>query len=67
MTIRYCRTGLRISYVNLAADAQRIIAITQVARGGSASQMYAAKLHDCGAITTGASADWRSSPAEVRW
>jgi hypothetical protein len=32
-------------------DAQRIIAITQVARGGPGKD--AAKLHDCGAITDG--------------
>lgn len=31
---------------------QRIIAITQVARGGPGKD-YAAKLHDCGAITDG--------------
>ena len=50
MTIRYWRTGPRISYVNRVAYEQRIIAITQVARGGPGKD-YAAKLHDCGAIT----------------
>ena len=35
------------------SDAQRIIAITQVARGGPGKD-YAAKLHDCGANTLGA-------------
>jgi len=47
MTIRYWRTGPRISYVN--RDLQCIIAITQVARGGPGKD-YAAKLHDCAAI-----------------
>ena len=37
------------------SDAQRIIAITQVARGGPGKH-YAAKLHDCGA-------SWGTKPA----
>ena len=51
MNIRYRRTDPRISYVN-RGGLQRIIAITQVARGGPGKD-YAAKLHDCGVITYG--------------
>ena len=49
MNIRYRRTGPRISYVN-RGGLQRIIAITQLARDGPGKD-YAAKLHNCAAIT----------------
>ena len=56
MNIRYRRTGPRISYVN-RGGLQRIIAITQVARGGPGKD-YAAKLHDCGAIRSARHLAW---------